>query len=144
MQADTNQRKYLYFPNPTSLTKDGNKVKHFLAIADVYVDLLKVEPPRVIDIEPKFGKGNPEPDIFMVWQRAPFFVEIQRSYYNAKKYEDKFERYEKYFYSDEWKNLSWQPKERKIFPTVWIIGEQKFNWEAPFKVIQTTMVEALK
>lgn len=123
------------------MTKDGSKVKHFLAIVEVYALIRSIEEPRILEVEPKYGKGNPEPDLFMIWRKNAAFVEIQRSYYNAKKYEDKFERYEKYYYSDEWKSLPWQPEDKKIFPKVWIIGEQRFNWEPEFKVIQSKGVD---
>lgn len=115
-------------------------MKHFLAIADVYAQLRAMEEPKTVEIEPKFGKGNPEPDMFVIWRKHALFIEIQRSYYNAKKYEDKFERYERYYFSDEWKELAWQPEGKKIFPKVWIIGEQQLNWQPEFKVIQSKAV----
>lgn len=122
------------------MIKDSSKIKHFLAIVEAYAQIKAIEEPRMIEVEPKYGKGNPEPDMFVIWRKHALFIEIQRSYYNAKKYEDKFERYEKYYYSDEWKALPWQP-DKKIFPKVWIIGEQRFNWEPEFRVIQSKGVD---
>ncbi|UTW70235.1 hypothetical protein KHA80_06380 [Anaerobacillus sp. HL2] len=33
-------------------------------------------------IEPKYSKGLMEPDIFMVFNKTPFFVEIQKNHYS--------------------------------------------------------------
>lgn len=41
-----------------------------------------------------------EPDIFMIWEENPYFVEIQRSYYSPQKMRKK--RYIRYYQSNEW------------------------------------------
>lgn len=132
-----------YFP-VNGIKKDGAKVNHFLAIVEFYKQLLPVEPPRIFEVEPKYGKGLPEPDVFMIWQRAPFFVEIQRSIYSEKVMREKLQRYEQYFYTDQWKLEAWQPVDKKVFPRLWIVGENKYNVVAPFKVIQTKTVNEFK
>ncbi|MDT9027477.1 hypothetical protein [Rossellomorea yichunensis] len=43
----------------------------------------------------------------MIWKRAPFFVEIQRSVYSHKIMSEKVDRYEAYRLSGEWKNEAW-------------------------------------
>ncbi|CAH0126607.1 hypothetical protein SRABI133_00106 [Peribacillus simplex] len=45
-----------------------------------------------------------EPDIFMIWKRAPFFLEIQRSIYSEKVMNEKVNRYVSYYMSNEWQN----------------------------------------
>lgn len=135
-------KQYVYFPSP-SIKKDSAKINHFLAIVDFYKQLQKHEPPKLFVVEPKYGKGNPEPDVFMIWQRAPFFVEIQRSFYSDKVMKEKIARYEQYYHGEQWKLESWQPEEKKVFPRVWIVSETKYNIEAPFKVAQSTDVAGL-
>lgn len=143
VEVSTERRKYLYFSSPSPIKKDSQKINHFLRFVEFYRSIRKIEEPRYMEIEPKYGKGNPEPDLFILWMKAPAFVEIQRSVYSEKQIKEKMERYERYFYSDEWHSFSWQPKEKKIFPRVWIIGEQRFNWEPPFKLVQTRTVEEI-
>lgn len=133
------RRQYLYFPNP-SIKKDSAKINHFLAIVDFYKELGRVERPKVFEVEPKYGKGQPEPDVFMIWQRAPFYVEIQRSVYSEKVMKEKIQRYEQYYYSDQWKLEAWQPEERKVFPRLWILSETGYNIIAPFKCVQSKTV----
>lgn len=135
-------RQYVYFPIP-SIKKDSAKINHFLAIVDFYKQLQKYEAPKVFVVEPKYGKGNPEPDIFMLWKGAPLFVEIQRSFYSDKVMKDKMARYERYYHDEQWKLEAWQPEDKKVFPRVWIVSESRYNIEATFKVAQTSDVEGL-
>lgn len=134
-------RQYVYFPSP-SIKKDSAKINHFLAIVDFYKQLLQYESPKTFVVEPKYGKGNPEPDVFMIWQRAPFFVEIQRSFYSDKVMKEKVTRYERYYHDEQWKLEAWQPEDKKVFPRVWIVSENKYNIEATFKVAQSKDVAA--
>ena len=132
-------RQYVYFPIP-SIKKDSAKINHFLAIVDFYKQLQKLDPPDMFTVEPKYGKGKPEPDVFMIWKRAPFFVEIQRSFYSDKVMKEKMNRYEQYYYDEQWKLEAWQRDDKKVFPRVWIVSETKYNIEAPFKVAQSVDV----
>ncbi|MCA0754884.1 replication-relaxation family protein [Paenibacillus sp. N4] len=131
------RRKYLYFPQH-SIKKDSQKVGHFLAILDFYKQMRRHEQPRVFDVEPKVGdKGLPEPDAFAIWKGAPFYIEIQNSIYSAKQMAEKLNRYESYYHSDEWKEAEWQPRDKKIFPYVWIVGGQRYEiGTTSFRVLQ--------
>ena len=142
IECSTSQRMYMYFPKP-SIKKDSAKIHHFLAIARLYKQLKEIETPRIFEVEPKYGKGNPEPDVFMIWKRTPFYVEIQRSVYSHKVMTDKMKRYERYWASEEWKNESWQPADKKIFPLVWILSDTVYNIDVPFRVYQTKTVEEM-
>ncbi|WP_127532721.1 hypothetical protein [Paenibacillus kobensis] len=144
IEVSKERRQYIYFPSPSSIKKDSAKLGHFLEIVDFYKQVAKVEEPRIFVVEPKYGKGNPEPDVFMIWQRTPFYVEIQRSVYSDKMMRDKLQRYEQYFHSEEWKFEAWQPDEKKVFPRLWIITETRYNIEAPFKVVQTQAVDEIR
>lgn len=126
IEVNTNQQPYIYFPSPSPIKKDSAKIPHFLAIADFYISLLKSEPPNLV-VEPKFNKGQMEPDAFMIWKKAPFFVEIQRSIYSKKVMDAKFKRYIEYYLSGEWKNEAWQTGENKVFPRVLIITDTRYE-----------------
>lgn len=144
IEVNTDFQPYIYFLSPSPIKKDSAKIPHFLKIVEFYGDLLKHQAPQSFIVEPKYGKGYMEPDIFMIWKRAPFFVEIQRSVYSHKVMSEKVDRYEAYRLSREWKNESWQPQERKVFPTVIVLTDTRYNIESPFvKFIQIQNLEQL-
>lgn len=142
IDCSTSQRMYMYFPKP-SIKKDSAKISHFQAIVQFYKQVSVVEKPRTFIVEPKYGKGNPEPDIFMIWRRTPFYVEIQRSVYSQKVMTEKMKRYERYWISEEWKNELWQPTNKKVFPLIWMLSDTTYNIDTPFKVFQTRTVNEL-
>jgi hypothetical protein len=127
IEVNTNQQPYIYFSSPAPIKKDSAKIPHFLKIVEFYKSQLKVEYPKSFIVEPKYGKGNMEPDAFMIWKRAPFFVEIQRSIYSDKVMNEKFNRYMSYYTSNEWKEEPWQPADRKVFPKIILITDTKYN-----------------
>ena len=104
--------------SPSPIKKDSAKIPHFLKIVELYVDIIRHQAPQSFIVEPKYGRGYMESDIFIIWKRAPFFVEIQCSVYSHKVMREKLDRYEAYRFSGEWKNNSWQPHDRKVFPVV--------------------------
>lgn len=117
------RRMYTYFPSK-HIKKDSSKLNHFLAIVDFYCELSKHDRPKKFDVEVKLGdKGAPEPDAFAIWRNTAFYIEVQRSDYSTKQWQDKLNRYEQYFQSGEWQGLDWQPKEKKFQPFVWIVGK---------------------
>lgn len=146
IKCSAERRKYIYFPADRSIKPDSQKINHFLAIADFYKQLRRIESPRVFVVEPKLGgKGLPEPDVFTIWKGAPWFVEIQRTQYSEKMMTEKINRYEKYFVSGEWEREKWQPKDKKIFPYIWIIGIAEYSiGNRPFRVFQFDVEEMLK
>jgi hypothetical protein len=140
IEVSKEYRIYRYFPSP-SIKKDSTKIPHFLAIVDFYKQILKYEEPKEFEVEPKVGdKGIIEPDIFMIWKNAPFFVEIQRKIYSKKVMAAKMKRYEQYYYGEQWHSFKWQPKDKKVFPRVWFITDHHYSIIVPFKVIQTKNV----
>lgn len=143
--ANTNTQPFVYFVNPSPIKKDSQKIPHFLAILDFYKQLLKVKPPTTFTIEPKYGKGYMEPDVFMIFQKAPFFVEIQKSIYSKQVMQKKMERYERYFASGEWQREPWQPRgDKKYFPHVWIITDTRYDIDSKrFQIIQSKNVGEL-
>lgn len=144
IEVNMNYHQYLYFPSPSTIKKDSAKIPHFLKIAQFYKDVAGRDTPKTFIVEPKYGKGYMEPDVFMIWKRAPFFVEIQRSVYSDKMIKDKIKRYEDYYFSEEWKEETWQPKNKKVFPTVLVITDTRYNMEsANIKFLQVSSVEEL-
>ncbi|PKF88426.1 hypothetical protein CW306_13765 [Bacillus sp. BA3] len=127
IEVNTSQQPYLYFSSPTPINKDSAKIPHFLKIVELYRSLLNFAQPESFVVEPKYGKGFMEPDAFMIWKRAPFFVEIQRSVYSEKIMNEKFKRYVSYFMSNEWQLESWQPKDKKVFPMIILITDTRYN-----------------
>ncbi|MBN6890033.1 replication-relaxation family protein [Cytobacillus horneckiae] len=144
IEANLNTQPFLYFPSPASIKKDSMKIPHFLSIAQFYISLLKFELPKQFIVEPKYGKGFMEPDAFMIWKRAPFFVEIQRSIYSERIMNEKIKRYEEYYLSDKWQFEPWQPVNKKVFPTVLVITENNYNIQSPYiRFIQVSTVSEL-
>lgn len=143
--ANINQQPYVYFVNPSPIKKDSQKIPHFLAIVDFYKQIIKFKKPEIFQIEPKFDKGMCEPDICMVLNSIPFFVEIQKNHYSSKVMNAKMQRYEKYYASGLWKNEHWQVKGNEKFPHVWFVTDTRYSIQSKhFTIFQTKNVHELK
>ena len=141
VDANVSQRPYIYFPQPSTIRKTSQKIPHFLAIVNVYKQLLQYEKPKVFKVEPKYGKAYMEPDIFTIWRQSPFFIEVQNSVYSKKVMQEKVNRYEFYFHSLEWRQESWQPKKSKYFPSLLIITDTQYDIYSPnFRIFQTKSI----
>ncbi|GIP25039.1 hypothetical protein J23TS9_01690 [Paenibacillus sp. J23TS9] len=145
IKCSTERRKCIYFPAERTIKTDSQKINHFLAIADFYKQVRRAEQPRVFTVEPKYGKGMPEPDIFMIWKATPWFVEIQRTHYTDRVMSEKLNRYEQYFINGAWGNEPWQPVGKKVFPYLWIVGVGRYKVEGrPFKLFQSSVEEMIR
>jgi hypothetical protein len=143
IDANVERQPFVYFPKPTGIKKDGNKVDHFLKIADVYIQLLKLEVPEEFDIEPRYD-ADVRPDIFTIIKRTPFFIEVQNSFYSQKVMQKKINLYREYFMSGEYTNLSWQRKDRPpVFPYIVIISKNhyKLNTDDSVHVFQYKSID---
>ncbi|MEW9673585.1 hypothetical protein [Ammoniphilus sp. 3BR4] len=142
IQANTKHRPYLYFPNPSTVKINSQKLNHFLAILKFYRELREFSLPSKFEVEAKFGPTYMEPDIFMIWEGNPYFVEIQRSYYSPQKMREKLNRYIRYYQSNEWQNSSWQHNPHcPVFPTLWMITDIKYPLQfLPFRIVQSVNV----
>ncbi|HET7579783.1 MAG TPA: replication-relaxation family protein [Bacillales bacterium] len=143
IDANTDRQPYVYFPEPSAIRKDSQKVDHYLAIAGVYIEMTAYEQPREFVVEPRYGADYMEPDAFVRWRGAPWFIEVQRSVYSDKVMNAKFNRYRRYFASNEWRDEPWQPKGRAVFPRVLLIAPTRYavNVEE-FRVFQAPSVQA--
>lgn len=126
VEINSDYKPYIYFSSPSPIKKDSAKIPHFLAIVQFYNSLRKFSEPKHFIVEPKYGKQYMEPDAFIIWKRAPFFVEIQRSVYSHKVMMDKYNRYLAYFMSDEWQQEPWQPANKKVFPKILLITDTRY------------------
>lgn len=137
VECDTSRVPYNYFLNPPSIRKDSMKLFHFQAIADFYLEASKYGAISEFEVEFKTGeKGSIEPDIYMVWNNAPFFVEIQRSVYTKKVMEAKIERYEKFYEQEEWKSFT------KYFPYILIITDHKYTLQpSSLRIFQAPSIQ---
>ncbi|PGO64006.1 hypothetical protein CN980_25895 [Bacillus cereus] len=140
--VDTSQRPYVYFPYPSPIRKGSQKIRHFLAIVDVYKQLLQVESPKVFQVEPKYEKGYMEPDIFTIWRKSPFFIEVQNSIYSKAVMQAKIKRYELYFHSMEWQKEPWQPTHAHVFPSLLLLTDSQYPISSSnFRIFQATSIE---
>lgn len=144
IEVNTDVKPYLYFQSPSPIKKDSSKIYHYLKIVEFYKRLLKYEQPRSFIVEPKYGKGFMEPDVFMIWRRSPFFVEIQRSVYSERVMTEKVKRYEAYFLSNEWQKETWQPANKKVFPVVLLLTGTRYQIKSSYvRFIQISSIDEL-
>ena len=128
------------FPATEYDSKTSQKIPHFLAIVNVYKQLLQYEKPKVFKVEPKYGKAYMEPDIFTIWRQSPFFIEVQNSVYSKKVMQEKVNRYEFYFHSLEWQRIM-ATEEIQILPSLLIVTDTQYDIYSPnFRIFQTKSI----
>jgi hypothetical protein len=145
IQRSTSFVPYLYFGPDVSMKKNSAKIGHFLAILNTYKEMGKLVKIETFLVEPKYGsKGMAEPDIFCTFRNdnnkiARLFIEVQKTIYSQKQMSNKLERYEQLFNSGVINTEHWQPKEKKVFPHVLILSEQRYaiDKQYPFQIIQS-------
>lgn len=126
IDRNTDTSPYLYFPKEKTIKKDSAKIPHFLEILKTYKEMIRYKKPSIFTVEPKYGKGYMEPDIFTIWKGAPLWIEVQRSIYSEEVMTEKFNRYEAFFDSGLISKETWQPKENPIFPSVLILSSTRY------------------
>ncbi|MED4399748.1 replication-relaxation family protein [Metabacillus fastidiosus] len=139
IEANTNMQPYVYFPKPSRIKQDGQKVAHFLKIADFYLQLEKAGGNiKFVHIEPQYMDNKLRPDMCVHWRGKVWFVEIQNSHYTHKVMNEKLKRYQTFYDSGEWKELPFAKK----FPFVWIVADHKYKIEVDgFRVFQSKSVD---
>lgn len=138
IQRSTSFVPYCYFGPDVSMKKNSAKIGHFLAILNVYKEILHHGGVSTFLVEPKYGeKGMAEPDIFCIFRRMPMFIEVQKTIYSEKQMNAKLDRYKDLYHSGIIKHEAWQP-DKPLFPNILIITEQRYNIDRsyPFKVAQ--------
>jgi hypothetical protein len=131
IERSTSFTPYVYFAAETNIKKNSQKIHHFLAILNVYKELKQLGNLETFLVEPKYGKKGEcaEPDIFCIYRKTNFFVEVQRTLYSPKQMSEKLERYIDLFNS----GIMTDP-----FPHVLILSDQRYaiDDDYPFKVFQ--------
>lgn len=127
IDAYVDKQPYIYFPQPSIIKKNSQKIKHYLAIVDFYIDVCKHE----------------YPTIFMVWQGRIFFVEIQLSRYSSELMKEKLNRYVNYFKSELWYRKKIEFNLNNL-PFVWIISKNPYVIkDAKLQIIQTSNADKI-
>ena len=116
---------YVYFDIDCKIKEDSQKIPHFLSLVDTVIEMKQFREPKHLTIEPKYGKGSIEPDLFAIWYQ-PIFIEVQRNLYTKEVMQKKIELYEAFFHSGEWKNEPWQKLDKKIFPSILILTPTRY------------------
>jgi hypothetical protein len=151
IQRSTAFVPYVYFGPDVNMKKNSAKIGHFLAIVGVYKEIKRLGELDIFLVEPKYGnKGLAEPDIFCIYRRTPFFIEVQKSIYSEKQMKDKMDRYLDLYNSRLIENEVWQPLNLKVFPHILILSDQHYAIDSsyPFRIMQapsfTQFLQALK
>lgn len=136
---------FVYAPVDSKIKENSQKILHFLAIADTFIEMKKYDEPSHVLVEPKFAeKGTIEPDLFCIFKRTPFFIEIQRNVYSEKVMKEKIGRYEAFYYSEAWKEFEWQKTDKKLFPIILFITDTRYNIETNvLRIVQSPNVTDL-
>ncbi|MED4206615.1 hypothetical protein [Neobacillus mesonae] len=131
IQVSKSFAPYVYFGPETNIKKDSAKIRHFLAILNVYKELKNLGNLETFLVEPKYGKKGEcaEPDIFCQYRKTNFFVEVQRTLYSEKQMNEKLDRYIDLYNTG---NMA------APFPHVLILSDQRYaiDGDYPFKVFQ--------
>jgi hypothetical protein len=137
----------VYLPVDAKIKKNSQKILHFLSILNVYKQMCMYSVPKhvIVEDKPTGRKGGIEPDLFCIFKGSPFWIEIQRNQYSEQKMQAKINLYEDFFFSDEWKVLQWQPKDRStIFPSVILITPVRYAVNSDhIRIIQVASIHEL-
>ncbi|MEY8731007.1 hypothetical protein AB9M92_01865 [Peribacillus frigoritolerans] len=133
IQRSTAFIPYCYFGPNIMMKQQSQKIGHFLAILNVYKEMLKLGELESFLVEPKYGRkkdGCCEPDIHASFRRTPFFIEVQKTVYSTKQMDEKLDRYCQLYESG---------AIAKPFPHVLILSDQRYAIDDnySFKVFQS-------
>ncbi|MFK9120729.1 hypothetical protein ACJEBK_28425 [Peribacillus frigoritolerans] len=132
IQRSTAFIPYCYFGPNVQIKAQSQKIGHFLAILNVYKEMLKLGDLESFLTEPKYGRKSEccEPDIYACFRKTPFFIEVQKTVYSTKQMDEKLDRYVQLYES----GLIDKP-----FPHVLILSDQRYAIDDnyPFKVFQS-------
>lgn len=136
---------FVYAPIDSKIKESSQKILHFLSIADVLIEMKEYDEPGHVLVEPKFSeKGAIEPDLFCVFKRTPFFIEVQRNIYSDKVMKEKIGRYEAFYHSEVWKEFEWQKANKKVFPIILFITDTRYSIESDIlRIIQVPNIKDL-
>ncbi|MEC2709747.1 replication-relaxation family protein [Bacillus thuringiensis] len=137
IEVNEDIQPFVYFPKPSIIKRNSQKMQHYLAIVDFFIELCEIERPSIYEVEKRCNNGNIQPDVYMIWQDDVYFVEIQLSRYSTKVMKKKLNRYVHYFSTEEWRG--------KILPAnnepyVWIVSRTPYSiHREDLTIIQTSI-----
>lgn len=76
------------------IPKTSSRIEHFLAIADLYIQLHE---PETFVVEPQINKHY-QPDIYLIYNNEPVIVEVQRTRTSLKRMQEKVDEFQKSYY----------------------------------------------
>lgn len=132
----------IYFPNPSTVKKNSQKIGHYLMIANIYLQMKKHHLVKSFEIESYIQEFKLIPDIFAIWGGSMWWIEAQNSAYTAKQMHEKLSRYEALYQSGKYKDFYFQTKDKKFFPHILIIGKSKYNIDGySFRIFQAENID---
>jgi hypothetical protein len=144
IQRTSDTVPFCYFGPDVTMKKDSSKIGHYLAIVDVYKEIVRrYGSVEEFQVEPKYGeKGTVEPDVFCIFKKTPMFIEVQNSVYNEKRMTEKIERYEELYQRGTISNETWQNPNNPLFPVILILSTTRYAIPKgmPFKVLQADTI----
>jgi hypothetical protein len=106
---------YLYMPNPAIIHTESSKIRHFLAIADTYI---QIGQPDIFEVEPNIDPDY-RPDVYTILQE-PIVIEVQRSYINNKRMQAKVNGF-----------VDTYKRGKHDAHVLWIVSSLKFHVHCP-------------
>lgn len=103
-------------PNPTIIHTESSKIRHYLAIADFYI---QIGCPEIYEVEPQIAEDY-VPDAYTRIDGTPILVEIQRSYISNRKMQNKI---------DSWVRTYREGKHDAR--TLWVVSDLPFKVQVP-------------
>jgi len=107
-------------PNPVLIHTESSKVRHFLAIADFYI---QIGQPDIYEVEP-YITDEYRPDVYARISE-PVIIEIQRSHVSHKRMQEKVDQFVETYRAG-----------KHDAKTLWIVSDEQYRVKCPdgFKV----------
>ncbi len=104
------------------------KINHWLAITDLYIEISKVEKPLIFIPEYREVIENKKifsPDVWMVWRKKPYFVEVQRTPIRSKAWQEKWRIYEHVYSRLSERAFQPKPPAKPVKPKILVVTKQQ-------------------
>ena len=103
-------------PNPTIIHPESAKIRHYLAIAQFFIDIGQ---PEIYEIEPQFDREY-VPDVYTRIDGVPIMVEIQRSHCSHRKMQGKVNGFVRTYLEG-----------KHDAKTLWIVSNERYRLTVP-------------
>lgn len=103
-------------PNPVLIHTESTKIRHYLAIAQFYIDIGK---PEIYEIEPNFDRDY-VPDVYTRIAGTPILIEIQRSHSSNRKMQAKVDGFVRTYREG-----------KHDAKTLWIVSDEQYRLTVP-------------